>query len=332
MTTTESRKCPPATCAGLGYYAFSRYLRGQFGCKVHKVSLHAGFTCPNRDGSVGVGGCTYCVNESFSPQAGRPVRLIGEQMADGMAYMRRRYKAEKFIAYFQAFTNTYADLDTLRTRYDEAICFPDVVGLAIGTRPDCVSNEVLDLVQSYTDRLEVWLEYGLQSAHNRTLRLVNRGHDVAAFVDAVERARGRGIRICVHVILGLPGESWDDMMATADLLASLGIDGVKIHHLYIARKTAMAEEYRRGRVSVFLAEDYVRVACDFLERIPSDVVVQRLVGDTASTDVLIAPCWSETKAEVLQMFVEEFRRRGTFQGFSAPLAVREKSAAPDTVI
>ena len=162
-------------CARLGYYPFADYLRRRFGCKVHKVSLDAGFTCPNRDGTIGVGGCTYCVNESFSSQAGRPVRPIADQMVAGMAYMRRRYKAKKFIAYFQAYTNTYDTVERLRERYDEATRFPDVVGLAIGTRPDCVSKEVLDLVESYSDRVEVWLEYGLQTAHDRTLKRINRG-------------------------------------------------------------------------------------------------------------------------------------------------------------
>ena len=304
-------------CARRGYYPFSEYLRRRFGCKVHKVSLHAGFTCPNRDGTIGVGGCTYCVNESFSPQAGRARRPIREQMRAGMAYMARRYGAEKFLAYFQAFTNTYADVPTLRARYNEAIGFPDVVGLAIGTRPDCVPDDVLDLVQSYTERLEVWIEYGLQSAHDETLDRINRGHHVDAFCDAVERTKGRGIRICVHLILGLPGETRHDMMETARVVREVGIDGIKLHHLYIARGTAMEKEYRAGAVDVFVAQEYVAVACDFLERIPAGVIVQRLVGDTTSTSVLVAPTWPYPKSKVLAMITQEFRRRGTTQGSRA---------------
>jgi len=314
METVKTKRLPPA-CERLGYYSFSDYLRSRFGCKVHKVSLHAGFTCPNRDGTAGVGGCTYCVNESFSPQAGKPRVPIAKQMTNGMTYMRRRYGAEKFFAYFQAFTNTYAPPETLRARYDEAVAFPNVVGLAIGTRPDCVPDEVLDLVQSYTDRLEVWIEYGLQSAIDRTLSRINRGHDVAAFRDAVERTKGRGIRMCAHVILGLPGESHDEMMQTARVLAELGIDGVKLHHLYVARGTVMAEEYRRGLVDVYSAEEYVNVACDFLEHLPPSAVIQRLVGDTTSTEVLLAPHWTQSKSKVLSMITHEFRRRGTTQGF-----------------
>jgi len=298
----------------LGYYPFSDYLRRRFGCKVHKISLDAGFTCPNRDGTVGVGGCTYCINESFSPNVGKAQRSISEQMAEGMAYMRRRYGARKFFAYFQAFTNTYDSVDALRARYDEALAFPDVVGLSIGTRPDCVPEEVLDLVESYSRRVETWLEYGLQSANDETLRRINRGHDVATFLDAVERTRRRDIRICVHVILGLPGESRDDMMSTARFLQPLGLHGIKLHHLYIARGTPMEEEYRAGRVRVLSAQEYVSLACDFLEIIPPTVTVQRLVGDTTSTRVLIAPIWPEPKSRVLRMFTEEFARRGTTQG------------------
>jgi len=308
----------------LGYYPFSAYLRARYGCKVHKVSIHAGFTCPNRDGRVGVGGCTYCINESFSPQAGKPPRSVREQMADGIDYMRRRYHARKFFAYFQAFSNTYADVKTLRALYDEALEFPDVVGISIGTRPDCVPDEVLDLVQEYTARAEVWLEYGIQSAHDKTLRLINRGHDFATFKDAVARTLPRGIRVCAHVILGLPGESHADIMATAEAIQPLGIHGIKLHHLYIARNTAMEKDYLAGQIKLFTAEEYVPVACDFLERIPADVAVQRLVGDTTSAGVLLAPSWPQTKTEVFRMISEEFRRRGASQGSRVGAQVRQQ--------
>lgn len=307
----------PATVLDLGYYPFSAYLRSRYGCKVHKVSIHAGFTCPNRDGRAGVGGCAYCVNESFSPQAGKPVRPVREQMADGIEYMRRRYHARKFFAYFQAFSNTYAEVPLLRRLYDEALEFPDVVGLSIGTRPDCVPDDVLDLVQEYTARAEVWLEYGLQSAHDSTLKRINRGHDFACFKDAVARTLPRGIRVCAHVILGLPGEGREDMLATAGALAPLGVHGVKLHHLYIARQSALERDYLAGQIKLFTAEEYVPVACDFLERIPADVTVQRLVGDMTSAGVLLAPSWPQTKTDVLRMITEEFRRRGSAQGCRA---------------
>jgi len=305
---------PSADRLALGYYPFSEYLKRRFGCKVHKVSLHAGFTCPNRDGTVGVGGCTYCVNESFSPQAGKPMRPVREQMADGIAYMQQRYRAKKFFAYFQAFSNTYAPVEKLRALYDEAISFPDVVGLDIGTRPDCVPNEVLDLVESYAGKVEVWLEYGVQSAHDATLRRINRGHDFATFCDAVERTHGRNIRLCAHVILGLPGETREQMMQTALALQPLGLDAIKLHHLYVAHGTPLEAEHRAGRLRLFSAREYVEVACDFLERIPDTVAVQQLVGDTTSQGVLIAPTWPESKAEVFRLITQEFQRRGTRQG------------------
>jgi len=295
------------------YFSFSDYLRERYGCRVQKVSLHAGFTCPNRDGRVAFGGCTYCINESFNPQAGKPQMSIREQMKAGMAYMKRRYRAEKFIAYFQAFSNTYADPDVLKARYDEALEFEDVVGLSIGTRPDCVPDRVLDLIEDYARHKEVWLEYGLQSAKDTTLALVNRGHDYAAFEDAIHRTRGRGIKICVHVILGLPGESREDMMDTAQACARLHLDGVKLHHLYVARGAAMEQMYARGDVRTLQPEEYVSLCADFLERTPEHVAVQRLVGDTRGA-LLIAPIWDVSKSRVLRMLTEEFERRGTHQG------------------
>jgi radical SAM protein (TIGR01212 family) len=290
---------------------------------VYRVGLHAGFTCPNRDGTLGTGGCTYCVNESFSAGSASPPQPIRDQMIEGMTRARRRRGVERFFAYFQSFTNTYADVDTLRARYDEALAFPDVVGLAIGTRPDCVPEDVLDLIETYAERLEVWVEYGLQSAHDRTLRAINRGHDVVAFRDAVARARGRGIRVCAHVILGLPGETHDDMMATADALAAMGVDGVKLHHLHIVRGSGMEANFRAGRVPVLSVEDYVLLACDFLERIPKDVVVFRLMGDVMNEADLIAPRWRSSKAEVLRRITDTFRSRRSAQGVRAP---RHKAA------
>lgn len=308
--------------AGKRYYPFSEYLRRLFGAKVYKVSLDAGFTCPNRDGTKGFGGCAYCVNESFSPNAGRKLP-IGNQMRRGMEFMRSRYGAEKFIAYFQAFTNTYADVETLRRCYDEALRFPDVVGLSIGTRPDCVPDEVLDLIEGYTQRYHVWVEYGLQSRHNRTLDLVNRGHHYEDFVDGVERSRGRGINICAHVILGLPGESGDDMMETGRAVSSLGVQGIKLHHLYVAKHTPMETLYRLGKIDVLSHDEYIRLACDFLERISPDITIQRLVGDVTS-DMLVAPKWPVSKEEVLRGITEELVRRGTCQGAKkeVPQAVR----------
>ncbi|MGR3294308.1 MAG: TIGR01212 family radical SAM protein [Candidatus Scalindua sp.] len=311
MTTVSTQK---TWLESHRYYPFSAYLRENFSVKIHKVSIHAGFTCPNRDGLVGVGGCTYCANESFSPNVREAILPIKEQVEKGIEYLKRRYGAEKFIAYFQAFTNTYADVDTLKARYDEALLNKDVIGLSIGTRPDCITDEILDLIYSYTKKYHVWIEYGLQSIHDRTLRLVNRGHDYNSFEDAVIRTKNRGgIKICVHVILGLPGEDRNDMMETARTVSSLGIDAIKLHHLYIAKNTAMAEDYAKGKIKTLKVEEYVSLACDFLERISPDIVVQRLVGDTHG-DSLIAPVWKSTKGEVFAAITNELKHRNSYQG------------------
>jgi len=316
MTTIVTQK---AWLKTHGYYPFSYFLRENFSVKVHKISIHAGFTCPNRDGFVGVGGCTYCANESFSPNVRETIAPIKEQIEEGMKYLKKRYGAEKFIAYFQAFTNTYADVETLKVRYDEALLNKDVIGLSIGTRPDCITDEILDLIHSYTRKYHVWVEYGLQSIHDRTLQLVNRGHDYKSFENAVLRTKDKGgIKICAHVILGLPGEDWNDIMETARTVSSIGIDGIKLHHLYIAKNTAMAGDYFKGKIKTMKMEEYVSLACDFLERISPDIVIQRLVGDTHG-DFLISPVWNATKGEVFAAITSELKHRNSYQGAKCTL-------------
>ncbi len=297
------------------YYSFGRYLRERFPFKVHKIPIHAGFTCPNRDGHRGTGGCTFCANESFSPNARGSYTLpIKEQIRKGKDFLRSRYGAEKFIVYFQAFSNTYADISTLGSRYEEALGEEDVVGLSIGTRPDCVSDETLTLISSYADVYHVWIEYGLQSIHDHTLERINRCHTYREFEDAVYRTRALGgVNICAHVILGLPGEDRPDMIATARKLSGLGIDGIKLHHLYVARDTALEQEYRLGRVKTMEMEEYVSTAADFLQELSPDITVQRLVGDTRG-EGLVSPIWTASKAEVVQAITGELRRRGSFQG------------------
>ena len=295
------------------YYPFSRFVRETFGCKVRKVVVNGGFSCPNRDGTIGGGGCSYCVNESFSPAADKQPLPIHEQVAQAIAQARERGREEKFMVYLQPFTNTYADVATLKSRYDEAVAHEEVVALAIGTRPDCVPDDVLDLIESYTARGQVWIEYGLQSASDRTLERINRGHGWAEFEDAVTRTRPRGILVCAHVILGLPGETRDDMRETANRLAALGIDGVKLHHLAIVRGSPLAEEFRRGLVPTLTSRDYASLAADMLERLPETVAVQRLVGDTCG-DLLIAPVWAETKQQIIAAITEELAQRGSCQG------------------
>ena len=295
------------------YYPFSRFLRETFGCDVRRIAVNGGFGCPNRDGAIGVGGCTFCVNPSFSPVAGDQAPSIRQQVLSAIGQARGRGFDGRFLVYFQPFTNTHAEVDTLHRRYDEALCDEGIVGLAIGTRPDCVPNHVLDLVQSYTDRCQVWLEYGIQSCHDATLDRINRGHTWEAVVDAVERTRGRGILICVHAILGLPGETREHMRQTAERVAGLGIDGIKLRQLAIVKGAQMEAEHERGEVATLTGEEYVSLIADFLERLPESIVVQRLVGDTRS-DLLLAPKWEESKSQVLSAITNELRRRGTWQG------------------
>lgn len=297
------------------YYSFGRYLKERFPFKVHKIPIHAGFTCPNRDGHRGLGGCTYCANESFSPNArGSSILSIKEQIRRGKTFLRSRYNAEKFIVYFQAFSNTYADVPTLRSMYDQAIGEEDVIGLSIGTRPDCASDEVLELINSYTDIYHVWIEYGLQSIHNRTLRRINRCHTYQEFEDTVYRTKAfEDINVCAHVILGLPGEDHSDMMATARKVSGLGIDGIKLHHLYVAKNTTLEKEYRLGEVKTMAMDEYVSIVSDFLENLSPDVTIQRLVGDTHG-DSLVSPIWPVSKAEVVNAITVELSRRNSFQG------------------
>jgi len=296
------------------YYPFSRFLRQRFPWKVHKVTIDAGFTCPNRDGTKGTGGCIYCINESFCPNSGRGRLSVTEQVTNGMAILRRRYGAEKFIAYFQAFTNTYAPVERLRALYDEAVALDDVVGLSIGTRPDCVDDRKLDMIASYADAgLHVWVEYGLQSSHDETLKRINRGHGFDEFVRAVGETARRGLFVCAHVILGLPGETRGMMMETAERIAPLPLAGIKLHHLYVARGTVLCDMYQRREFETLTATEYASLAAEFLERIPPEVAVQRLVGDVTS-NVLVAPRWTESKQQVLAAITAELARRHSFQG------------------
>jgi radical SAM protein (TIGR01212 family) len=301
---------PPASDR---YYPYSRFLRERFGVRVHRVTVDGGFTCPNVDGTVTVGGCVYCDNRSFSPNRRGPRQSIRDQVKHGIETLQQRYKARHFIAYFQAATNTHAPVEKLRRLYDEALDHPQVVGLAVGTRPDSVPDPVLDLLERYATKRYVGLELGLQSRHDRSLDWMNRGHHFDAFVDAVWRAQRRGLDVCAHVILGLPGESTDDMLSTADSIAALPIQGVKIHNLHVVHDTPMEAMYRDGQVTMLERDDYVRLVCDFLERLPADVVIHRLNGD-APPDYLVAPLWCLDKAGLLRDIVSELTRRGSRQG------------------
>ncbi|HZV81725.1 MAG TPA: TIGR01212 family radical SAM protein [Geobacteraceae bacterium] len=294
------------------YNQFSEELKRVFGCRVHRISVDAGFTCPNRDGSVGREGCIFCSDRgsgSFGIDRGEG---IAAQLELGKEVMVRKYKAKKFLAYFQPYSNTYAPVATLRSLYDAALGVPDVVGLIVGTRPDCLPPETLELLADYHRRTWFWLELGLQSSVDRTLALIGRGHDMADFMAAARRVKELGIRLCVHVILGLPGESREEMLATPAILNDLGIDGVKIHLLHVNRNTPLEDLYNRGELILPEREEYVGLVCDFLERLNPGIFIQRLTGDGGKD--LVAPAWSAAKFEVLNAIDYELERRGISQG------------------
>ncbi|MFC1813959.1 TIGR01212 family radical SAM protein [Thermodesulfobacteriota bacterium] len=295
------------------YNDLNTYLRSIFGCRVQKISIDAGLSCPNRDGSVSTGGCIYCNARGSGTGAYAKGHSITDQLVMGKKVLSRRYNAKKFIAYFQSFSNTYAPVEKLKRFYREALSVEDIVGLSIGTRPDCVDEPVLDLLEEYCSRYLVWVEYGLQSAHNSTLSLINRGHDVECFQNAVEATRNRGIKTCAHVILGLPQEERNHMLETARAIADMAIDGVKIHLLYVAKGTKLHELYQSGGFRCLEQQEYVDLVCDFLERIPENVIIQRLTGDPQPEE-LVAPAWSLRKSETLALIRSTLQKRDSRQG------------------
>jgi hypothetical protein len=304
------------------YYDLKSYWINRFGGRVYKLPLDAGFTCPNRDGSVAAGGCIYCDGRGSRLRQAGPLPSVSDQIQQGKAYYRKHRRAGKFIAYFQTFTNTYGPLDHLRRLYDEALAQEDVIGLSVGTRPDCVPDDVIRLLEGYAQDHHVWLELGLQSMHDRTLNLINRGHTKDVFVDLVQRATGKKIQICTHIIIGLPGESRDDILETARFLAALPIQGIKIHALLALRGTVLGKQYEDGRITLMSCEEYVRTVCDILENLPAEMVIQRLTAD-GYRDIFLAPQWAVNKMEVLNAIDRELERRDTHQGRSAGSALRD---------
>ncbi len=261
---------------------------------MQKVSLDAKFTCPNVDGTVAKGGCTFCDNRSFSPSRRQPRLSVADQLQEGIKRLKYRYDVDQFLSYFQPATNTYAPVERLRPLYMSAFTDPRVVGMAIGTRPDCVPDDVLDLLQEFAGRTFVSVEYGLQTMHNRSLDWMNRGHHYDAFLDAMQRSVNRGFEICVHLILGLPGESREDMLATAREMARLPVDAVKIHNLYVVQNTELADDYAAGKVQMMEFHEYVETVVDILEILPPGMLIERISGE-APPQYFIAPSWALDK-------------------------------------
>jgi radical SAM protein (TIGR01212 family) len=296
------------------YRDFNSYLREIFGERVQKIPLDAGLSCPNRDGTISDKGCIYC--DARGSGTGAMINhglSINEQIEKGREYLGRRYGAKKFIPYFQSFTNTYAPLLKLKELYDQALECPDMVGLSVSTRPDCVTHEILELLGSYQEDHLVWIEYGLQSAHDVTLSRINRGHNVACFEKSVHMAKEYGLNVCAHIILGLPGETRDMMLQTARFLGRLPVDGVKIHLLYIVKDAPLAMLYEKGEVQCLEKEAYVDLVVDVLECLPSEMVIQRLTGDAAEEE-LMAPLWAKHKFDTLERIRRRLEERDTWQG------------------
>ncbi len=298
------------------YNNFSNFLKKRYGEKVWKISLHAGFSCPNRDGSLSNSGCIYCNNEAFNIQVGKNSKSIDNQIVSSIERLKRTRKVNKFIAYYQTYTNTYAPVDTLKKTYDTILKYQEIVALSISTRPDCVDKEKLDLIESYSHKIDVWLEYGLQSIHNSTLKEINRGHTYEDFLKAVRLTTKRNISICVHVIAGLPGESRDDFLKTIQAVAVLDINGIKFHPLHVLRNTVLENMYKKGQIKLWGADEYAEVVCDALEMLPEKIVIQRLTAD-AVKNILIAPEWcsKNKKMEVVELINKKLEDRKTYQGY-----------------
>ena len=306
------------------YRPYSEFLKTHFGTKVYKVALDAGFTCPNRDGTVAKGGCTFCAEGSRAEYV-NPTLPLREQLEAGMEKYRKKYGAKKFIAYFQAFTNTHGPIKLLRQVLREPLCHPDVVGISVGTRPDCVAQEVLDLLGEIARERYFLLEMGIQSFDDSILRWINRGHDVATFLDAVVRAKAKGLRVCAHVILGFPGESLSSVVRMAKTLSELGIDGIKIHNLHVIRQTPLAKTYLEGKLPMISQDQYVSRVRHLLENLHPSIWVHRLTGEAPASEML-APDWALDKGTLRKAIQSELDKNNSFQGKalqsnSAPTAV-----------
>lgn len=302
------------------YYSLKDYFREKYGKRVQKITVALPFTCPNRDGTKGRGGCTYCY-EGSKPSMLSPTIPLEVQIREGIERAKRKYGEDiYFTIYYQSYTNTYADIETLRSVYNIALRFKNVVGIDIGTRPDCAPEEVLELLDEYASKgLEVWVEYGLQSANFETLKKINRQHGISDFVDAVLRTKRRNLKVCTHMIIGLPGESEEDFIETAKLIASLPVDGIKIHPLHVIKGTLMEKQYLNGEFKVLSMDEYAQYCADVIELLPPNMVVHRITGET-DEERLVAPQWCtfKYKNEVIQKVKKVLEQRGSYQGIKYP--------------
>jgi len=295
------------------YNSFGSYIKKRFGSTVYKVNVDAGFTCPNRDGSIGTSGCIYCNNDSFRPGSCKPTLSLSEQIRSGVEHIKKRYKAEKFLVYFQPYTNTYAPANELERLYREALSEPSVIGLAIGTRPDSVDEEKIALLEALAERYFILIEYGMQSIHDRTLEFINRGHDYGTFLKALDLTKNRGICIGAHIIVGFPTETREEMLSMADEISHLPIDFLKIHQLQVVKDTPLEVIYREAPFHVFGYEEYLDFVTEFIERLSPRIVLQRLFA-TAPGSILIAPHWGKSRQEILRDIEKRLELKDTCQG------------------
>lgn len=295
------------------YHTWNYHLRNKFGHKVFKVSLDGGFDCPNRDGTVAHGGCTFCSAAGSGDYAGNRTESLIQQFNDIKEKMHTKWKDGKYMAYFQAYTNTHAPVEVLREKYETVLNQEGVVGLSIATRPDCLPDDVVEYLAELHQRTYLWVELGLQTVHEQTAQLINRAHDYPSYVEGVEKLRKHGIRVCSHIINGLPQESTDMMMDTAREVAKLDVQGIKIHLLHLLKGTPMVKQYEKGMLEFLSLDQYVQLVCDQLEILPPEMIVHRITGD-GPIDLMIGPMWSVNKWEVLNAIDAELERRNSWQG------------------
>lgn len=297
------------------YREFPELLSEIFPYKVQKISVNAGFTCPNRDGSKGYGGCTYCNNQSFSPGYGKPKKTITEQMRDGIEFFSHKYPEMKYLAYFQSYTNTYDPVESLIEKYEEALAYPNVVGLIVGTRPDCMPDKLLDYFEELSKKTFVLIEYGVESTLNTTLDGINRLHSWEESIEAIIKTADRGLRVGAHMILGLPGETHDDYLNHARKLSELPITTIKLHQLQIIRGTVMAKQYKETpeMFHIFDADEYIDLCVDFAEVLNPNIYIERFASQSPK-QLLIAPDWGLKNYELVSKIVKKFEERETWQG------------------
>lgn len=295
------------------YYDYGTWIRQQFPFRVQKISIDAGFSCPNRDGRIGYGGCIYCDNRTFNPAYCNHQKSITEQLEEGKLFFARKYPQMKYLAYFQAYTNTYADIPTLRRMYEEALNVEDVVGIVIGTRPDCISDELLDYLEELNTRTFLMVEYGIESANDDTLRFIQRGHTFECSRTAVEKTKARGILTGGHIILGLPGEDAQESLRQAPIISSLPLDILKIHQMQIIKGTPLARIYQEHPFPLYTVDEYIRLISEYIQRLRPNLILERFVSQSPA-NMLVAPHWGLKNYEFTHRLIHFLNEKGTYQG------------------